>query len=61
MADVLEDVCKTVEAKMEKPRLGRVLSTLKLYAAGKPVREIEKLTGQARVAACHRIFTGRWN
>ncbi|MEI7901333.1 MAG: tyrosine-type recombinase/integrase, partial [bacterium] len=41
LADVLDEVCKAVEVQMEEPRRGRVLNTLKLYASGKSVREIE--------------------
>jgi len=48
LADVLEEVCGAVEAKIEERRRVRIIRTLKLYAAGMSVREIEKLTGQVR-------------
>ena len=48
LAEVLDEVFAAVEGQMEGPRRGRVLNTLKLYAAGTSVREIEKITGQPR-------------
>jgi len=48
LADVLEEVCGAVETKIEDRRRARIIRTLKLYAAGMSVREIEKLTGQVR-------------
>ena len=48
LSDVLEDVCGAVTANIESPRCERIIKTLKFYAAGISVREIERLTGQSR-------------
>ena len=48
LKDVLGEVCKAVEGKLEGVRRERVLNSLRLYAAGKSVREIERMTGQVR-------------
>lgn len=48
LKDVLDDVCKAVEGQLEGIRRERVLNSLRLYAAGKSVREIERMTGQVR-------------
>ena len=48
LRDVLEDVCKAVEGKLKGVRRERVLNSLRLYATGKSIREIERLTGQVR-------------
>ncbi|OQA32222.1 MAG: Phage integrase family protein [Betaproteobacteria bacterium ADurb.Bin341] len=48
LADVLDEVRSAVENKVGSPQRERIVNSLRLYAAGVSVREIEKQTGQAR-------------
>ncbi len=48
LRDELEKVCTAVETCVAEPRRSRMLNTVKLYSSGHSVRDIEKLTGQAR-------------
>ena len=48
LRDVLAEVCEAVEGELKGVRRERVLNSLRLYAAGKSVREIERMTGQVR-------------
>jgi len=45
---VLQLVCDAVYNNVDSPRRERVLHSLKLYAEGKSLRDIEAITGQAR-------------
>ena len=48
LAGILTEVCEAVQAKLDGTRRERTLETLRLYAAGESVRDIEKRTGRAR-------------
>jgi len=48
LADVLDEVRSAVEERVNSPQRERIVNSLRLYAAGVSVREIEKQTGQAR-------------
>ena len=48
LADVLDEVIEAVQAKMDGERCERVVDTLKLYAVGDSVRDIEKKMTRAR-------------
>lgn len=48
LADVLDEVRNAVDSRVASPQRERIVNSLRLYAAGVSVREIEKQTGQAR-------------
>jgi len=48
LAGILTEVCEAVQAQLDGTRRERTLETLRLYAAGESVRDIEKRTGWAR-------------
>lgn len=48
LKDVLQAVCDAVDNNVDSPRRERILGSLKLYAEGKSLRDIEDMTGQAR-------------
>lgn len=65
LADVLPEVCEAVRVKLDATRCERVLETLRLYAEGASVRDIEKRTGRARSGISldlHRAeeLSGQW-
>ena len=65
LKDVLEEVCGAVEGNLKGKRRERVLNSLRLYAAGKSIREIERMTGQARSGVSGDLhgaekLSGKW-